>query len=624
MVHYNFKSIPPIPNGKELVDIILTRTQRKTPTVVHKHYEISRIKKFYTVKVQFTHNTISEKLDEIIGGFPRIDEIHPFYADLMNVLYDKDHYKLALGQLAMTKTIVDKIARDYIKMLRYGDSLYRCKQLKRAALGRMCTILRKQGPSLEYLEQVRQHLARLPSIGTSSRTLILCGYPNVGKSSFLNTITRADVEVHPYPFTTKSIFVGHTDYKYMQWQVLDTPGILDQPLEDRNTIEMQSITALAHLRATVLYFVDISETCGYSMEEQIKLFHSLRPLFVNKPVVVVCNKIDACPMESLSPEKQNLLATTECDLFPTSTMTQQGISEVKAAACERLLQMRVEAKLKGKKRDDVLQRLHMAVPKPRDGMPRLPNIPESVLLRVGESEDFKKERIKGRRLAKDLEEELGGGGTLSLPLRDFHDLKEHEWKDDVMPELLDGKNIADYVDADILLRLDELEREEDVMLQTEAMEEDDGLEIDEETQRRIRKLKGRKSAFVTESREKKTKNKGVVPRIRQQSRSRTKSVLRSKRERDEAEIEDMADREMEMDMSRSQRKKRRVAEDEDELPAEVVAVEKRKEKSKSIAKKAERKRNRDARKGEGDRHVFDMHPKHLLSGKRKSGTNQRR
>lgn len=37
--------------------------------------------------------------------------------------------------------------------MKYGDSLYRCKQLKRAALGRMCTILKRQKQSLEYLEQ---------------------------------------------------------------------------------------------------------------------------------------------------------------------------------------------------------------------------------------------------------------------------------------------------------------------------------------------------------------------------------------------------------------------------------------------------------------------------------------
>lgn len=49
--------------------------------------------------------------------------------------------------------------------MKYGDSLYRCKQLKRAALGRMCTILKRQKSSLEYLEQgetllVADHMIR--------------------------------------------------------------------------------------------------------------------------------------------------------------------------------------------------------------------------------------------------------------------------------------------------------------------------------------------------------------------------------------------------------------------------------------------------------------------------------
>lgn len=80
----------------------------------------------------------------------------------------------------------------------------------------MCTIVKKLGPSLAYLEQVRQHLARLPSIDPTTRTLIVCGYPNVGKSSFMNKVTRANVEVQPYAFTTKALYVGHTDYKYLE------------------------------------------------------------------------------------------------------------------------------------------------------------------------------------------------------------------------------------------------------------------------------------------------------------------------------------------------------------------------------------------------------------------------
>ena len=52
----------------------------------------------------------------------------------------------------------------------------------------MCTILKRQAQSLAYLEQVRQHLSRLPSIDPNTRTLIICGFPNVGKSSFINKV----------------------------------------------------------------------------------------------------------------------------------------------------------------------------------------------------------------------------------------------------------------------------------------------------------------------------------------------------------------------------------------------------------------------------------------------------
>lgn len=209
-------------------------------------------------------------MTQILDEFPRLDDIHPFYADLINVLYSRDHYKLALGQLSTARSLVDNVSKDYLKLLKFGDSLYRCKELKRAALGRMCTVMKKLGPSLAYLEQVRQHLSRLPSIDPSTRTIMITGYPNVGKSSFINKVSNANVDVQPYAFTTKSLFIGHTgqttkprthrgapptmdgaltlslvlcclslDYKYMRWQVIDTPGILDHPLEERNTYGRQ-------------------------------------------------------------------------------------------------------------------------------------------------------------------------------------------------------------------------------------------------------------------------------------------------------------------------------------------------------------------------------------------------
>ena len=104
-------------------------------------------------KIKFTQANFTEKLSMILTEFPKLEEVHPFYADLMNVLYDRDHYKLALGQINTARHLVDNVARDYVRLMKYGDSLYRCKQLKRAALGRMATIMKRQNQSLTYLEQ---------------------------------------------------------------------------------------------------------------------------------------------------------------------------------------------------------------------------------------------------------------------------------------------------------------------------------------------------------------------------------------------------------------------------------------------------------------------------------------
>lgn len=461
---------------------MLSRTQRKTPTVVHKHYKISRIRAFYLRKVKFTQQNFHDRLSQIIQDFPKLDDVHPFYADLMNVLYDKDHYKLALGQLNIARHLIDNVAKEYVRLLKYGDSLYRCKQLKKAALGRMATIIKKQASNLTYLEQVRQHLSRLPSIDPYTRTIILTGFPNVGKSSFMNKITRAEVEVQPYAFTTKSLYVGHTDYKYLRWQVIDTPGILDHSLEDRNVIEMQAITALAHLRACVLYVMDISEQCGHTLDEQIRLFESIKPLFSNKPLIVVINKTDILKLEELDEARKNSISSILNDpnipVLQMSTVSEEGVMEVKTEACELLLGFRVDHKLKTKKVENILNRLHVAMPEKRDNKERPPCIPESVLKKRLDNAGNKK------RLLKHVEEEMGDDYTTDLK-RHYVTIPEEE-RYDIIPEFLEGHNIADYIDPDIFEKLEELERDEGLrMLQN--VYDPPKLNIDE-TMQEIREM----------------------------------------------------------------------------------------------------------------------------------------
>ena len=498
-IQYNFKSIPIIPKVSDLIDSILSKTQSKTPTVTHPGYKITRIRKFYMRKVRFTEDSITEKLESITKNFPKLDDIHPFYADMINILYDKDHYKLALGTVNTAKNICQKIASDYVKLLKYGDSLYRCKQLKVAALGRMMTTLKKLGASFNYLEEVRKHLSRFPSIDPTERTLILAGFPNVGKSSFMNKITYADSEVQAYHFTTQSLFVGHTYYKNIRWQVIDTPGILDRALEQRNIIEMQTITALAHLDACILYFVDVSENCGYSIAQQVSLFDSIRPLFKNKPLVIIANKTDLRKYTDLPEKDRKLIEEVAKEhqtyLIQMSNTTGNGVFDVKSKACDILLKYR-EVKNSGAKTKDItgLDKIYIAKPTQiRDNRKRTPNIPQSFLeekkikLNEEKNEKFDEEKFLREDNINNLEKKIknnkfkevieanGGTGIYYFPLREEFKLENPDWKYDIWPEFMDGKNVFDFVDKDILKKVEALEKEEEI-----AQRGDLGLDEDED------------------------------------------------------------------------------------------------------------------------------------------------
>ncbi|PNS14659.1 hypothetical protein CAC42_1681 [Sphaceloma murrayae] len=655
-----WKDIAPVPTSQEFLDIVLSRTQRRLPTQIRAGFKISRIRAFYIRKVKYTAETFGEKISAILDGFPRLADIHPFHKDLLNTLYDADHFKIALGQLSTAKHLIETVSRDYIRLLKYGQSLFQCKQLKRAALGRMATICKKLKDPLLYLEQVRQHLGRLPSIDPNTRTLLICGYPNVGKSSFLKNISRADVDVQPYAFTTKSLFVGHFDYKMLRFQAIDTPGILDHPLEEMNTIEMQSITAIAHLRSAILYFMDLSEQCGYSVHAQMALFNSIRPLFSNKLVFIVINKIDIMGLDDLDTETrtalEDLTKSGNVEILQTSCTTTDGVMDVRNAACDRLLAERHAQKLASGTNSsgevtgrlaDVLKRIHVAVP--LGGVTREPFIPEAAKNRM----KFEMSDPDRPKLLRDIEAEEGGAGVYNLNMKDTWQLENEDWKNDNMPEVLNGKNVYDFIDPEIEQKLAALEDEEARLEAEGYYDNDEPLDDLEESEIRYKAelIREKQQLIRNEAKMRKSlKNRAVIPRskkavnlnkmekgledlgfdpssISERARSRSRPARGRALDRDaDGDAMDVDEgagaKKRTMSISRAMSRTRSVS--RMDRRNDGVTEEGARTKAEKMAKLGQKKMNRMARQGEADRHTTAAKSKWLLAGKRGMGSTRSR
>jgi hypothetical protein len=150
---------------------------------------------------------------------------------------------------------------------------------------------------------------------------------------------------------------------------------------------------------------------------QCKLFHSIKPLFLNKPVILVINKIDIVRLSDLSPDNRAFVETITADKSVTvveaSTYSEEGVINVRNTACEALLAQRVEQKLKGSRIASVANKIHVAVPVKRDDVERKPFIPEAAKNRV----KYDKNDPDRRRLERDDEQALDGVDIYSVDTR---------------------------------------------------------------------------------------------------------------------------------------------------------------------------------------------------------------
>ncbi|MFC7044463.1 NOG1 family protein [Halobacteriaceae archaeon GCM10025711] len=278
-----FEHLPTSPTSEELIDKAFSRAAR---TGRAKHGVEAQ-----QSMLQTASNVLSDNLENVVTTWPDFDDVDPFYYELADAIVDVDELRQSLAELSWASRKTKELGREYIGRLPHDDA-DAARKIRKQGFARMASVVDEIADDLQRVNDARNALKDLPDIRPDVPTIVVAGYPNVGKSSFVNAVTNARNEIASYPFTTKGVHVGHFDHDRVRFQIVDTPGLLDRPADERNDIESQAVSALAHLADAIVFLVDASERCGYPLADQLDLRDSVAEQFAGVPVLTVCNKAD--------------------------------------------------------------------------------------------------------------------------------------------------------------------------------------------------------------------------------------------------------------------------------------------------------------------------------------------
>jgi nucleolar GTP-binding protein len=313
----------PFKNVKPIDENIMEHAFRHASSSVSKErfegYAIEKAQQKEGMRVKFVASSVHTNLKKSVKSVPDFDEISDMYRDLAFTLAGKNEIIDTIDRINRTANWVKNLQMKYLDKLKRCRTTNGCRTTRKEFYGRISSAFKKRRKDIEYLNDAIKLFKAFPNI-EDIPTFIIAGLPNVGKTSLLSKITGSKPEIKSYPFTTKGLMFGYIE-GLKRIQLVDTPGLLDRPLKRKNKIELQSLLALKHLGNYMIYVFDLSETCGYTLEQQLSLYKDIKKLF-KMPVIPVANKFDIEGGRMASELKIR-------ELFVVSSRTGDGILDLR-------------------------------------------------------------------------------------------------------------------------------------------------------------------------------------------------------------------------------------------------------------------------------------------------------
>ncbi len=295
-----------LPKSKDLLDVAFRKARKASAMLKSERNVIKDAKGKNIKRIETSANYISEMLLRANLEFPNMKEVNPFYCELMESTIDINQTLKALGHISAERRIILKLkgnAIGRIKGLEKQEST-KAAPIVKEFYGRISGLAKKLDKSIENYNRSAKKLKELPKVKTDLPTAIIAGYPNTGKSTILGRLTKSKPKIAAYPFTTQKLEIGYLLHKYQKIQLIDTPGLLDRPLDERNKIERKGIAAFRHLAEAIVFVADPTMQCGFELEKQVNLFNEIEKEFEGIPIIVVINKADAASKEELEKAKK--------------------------------------------------------------------------------------------------------------------------------------------------------------------------------------------------------------------------------------------------------------------------------------------------------------------------------
>ncbi|MBI4442596.1 MAG: GTPase ObgE [Acidobacteria bacterium] len=175
----------------------------------------------------------------------------------------------------------------------------------------------------------------------------LVGLPNAGKSSLLSRISAARPKIAEYPFTTLEPCLGMVRASEDEsFVVADIPGLIEGAHQGHGL----GTRFLRHIERTrlLVHLVDISEHLSADPELDfeiiLKELAGFQPEMAQKPMLLVASKVDLAGQSSGQDQRlralEKLAARRNMEMFRVSSITGEGLEELKRAMAQRLGQLR--------------------------------------------------------------------------------------------------------------------------------------------------------------------------------------------------------------------------------------------------------------------------------------------